>query len=246
MNMKVSKRDISILLIVLGLIGAFCVYQFYFRGAKSEKEKYEEENKTLQQRLDKFLGVDENQVIAEMAKNAEDLNNRAGIYPAAYRYEDLIMYLYNWQALPYDEMYNFPIYSITETTPMDALGGVIDWDQTNRTPIEVSYVFSQAKLDATYGTNSYKGFKDMINKIYLDPAPKTIQTVTAKFDASNGFVSGNVSVVFFNVQNGSNVYNPVEIKDVKTGIESIFGPTYTPTPTPTPTPGPDDEQGNRR
>ena len=230
--MKVSKRDISILLIVLGLIGAFAVFQFYFRNALKEKNKYEDETKQLQARLDKYYNVDENAVIAEMAKNNEELTAKAAAYPAAYLYEDIIMYMNEWQELPYEEMYNFPKYTIEETAVTDVFGGVLDWDQAKRQPIEVNYTFSRALLDADYGTSSYKGFKDMINKIYLDPQPKTVRNVTALFDASNGFISGTIGVDFLNVQNGSNEYEPVTIKDVKTGVANIFGPTYTPTPTP--------------
>lgn len=233
--MKVSKRDISILLIALGLIGAFAVFQFYFRGALKDKEKYEEESKTLQSRLDKYLDVDENAVIAEMAKNREELETEASVYPAAYLYEDIIMYLYNWQELPYEEIYNFPEYEIEETKASDTYGGVLDWDQAKLEPVEVNYTFSKATLDANYGTNSYKAFKDMINKIYLDPQPKTISSLTAQFDKSNGFIEGTISVDFLNVQNGKNGYDPVTIKDVKTGVPNMFGPTNTPTPSPTPT-----------
>ena len=240
--MKVSKRDISILLIVLGLIGAFAVFQFYFRGALKDKEKYEEESKTLQTRLDKYLGVDENAVIAEMAKNKQFLEDEAKKYPAAYLYEDIIMYMYEWQELPYDEIYteiyNFPKYTIEETKETDNYGGVIDWNEKERLPIEVSYSFKKATLEADYELNSYKGFKDMINKIYLDPEPKTVSNVTAIFDPANGFIKGSITVDFLNVQNGSNEYQPVKIKDVKTGIPNMFGPTYTPTPTPTPTEDP--------
>lgn len=244
MNMKVSKRDIGILLFVIGAIAAFCVYQFYFRGAMNSKKTYEDESKQLQQRLNKYLNVDENAVIAEMAKNAEDLSKKAEIYPAAYRYEDIIMYLDKWQSLPYEEMYYFKTYTIEETQVSNVVGGIIDWDQTNRIPIETSYMFSSANLKTTFGTNSYKGFKDMVNKIYLDPAPKTIRTLNAVFDASTGFIAGDITIDFFNVHNGNNVYVPVEIGDVKTGVENIFGPTYTPTPTPTPTLTPDAENEN--
>jgi hypothetical protein len=240
--MKVSKRDISILLIVLGLLGAFSVFQFYFRGALKDKEKYEKESTELQTRLDKYLGVDENAVIAEMAKNREELETKASVYPAAYLYEDIIMYMNEWQSLPYDkiytEIYNFPEYTIEETDVTEAYGGVLDWDQAKREPIEVNYTFSKATLEANYGTNSYKGFKDMINKIYLDPKPKTVSSLTALFDASNGFIEGAIGIDFLNVQNGANTYDPVKIKDVKTGIPNMFGPTYTPTPTPTPTEDP--------
>ena len=43
MTMKVSKRDITILLIALGAILAFCVFQFYFRKAMDEKKSQLEE-----------------------------------------------------------------------------------------------------------------------------------------------------------------------------------------------------------
>ena len=78
----------------------------------------------------------------------------------------------------------------------------------------------------------------MINKIYLDKAPKTIQSLTAKMDATNGFVTGGMVINFLNVQNGETVYNPVEVTNVPTSVSNIFGPTNTPTPTPTPTPRP--------
>ena len=236
MNMKVSKRDISILLFVLGAIAAFCVYQFYFRNAMSQKETYDSENKTLQDRINKLNDVNENVVIADMAAKANELSEKAKKFPATYRYEDLIMYLNMWEELPsYEEiMYNFPAYEIVESTPYDAIGGVLDWDQTNRVPIETSYVFSKAELSANYETRTYKTFKDMIDTIYLDPSPKTIRTVSAVMNNETGIVSGAFTMDFYNVQNGSNVYVPVEIKDVKTGIENVFGPTYTPTPTPTP------------
>lgn len=240
MGMKVSKRDISILLIALGLIAAFCVYQFYFRGALNKKKAYEDENVTLQQRIDKFNGVDENKLIAEMAKNAQDLQTKAAVYPSAYLYEDLIMYMNEWQELPYDEMYNFPVYKVYETSIDNTISGVIDWDQTNRTALNASYMFGKASIEASYQTNTYKGFKDMVNKIYLDPAPKTIQTISAGFSADTGYISGSIKVNFRNVnsQDGTNVYVPVEINDVKQGVECIFGPTNTPTPTPTPSVAP--------
>ncbi|MBO4696925.1 MAG: hypothetical protein J5643_06580 [Lachnospiraceae bacterium] len=238
MTMKVSKRDITILLIALGAILAFCVFQFYFRGAMDEKKKLDEENKKLQERLDKFYGIDENTVIANMAKNAEDLQTRSEMYPSRYRYEDLIIYLNEWEILPYDEMYNFPKYSIEETMYDQNIGGVLDWNDTEKVPVEASYNFGRAKIDAEFGANSYKAFKDMINKIYLDEAPKTIQTVTAMMDATNGFILGGIAINFLNVQNGTNVYKPVTVTGVPTSVENIFGPTYTPTPTPTPTPRP--------
>ncbi|MBO4325207.1 MAG: hypothetical protein J5845_07430 [Lachnospiraceae bacterium] len=251
MTMKVSKRDITILLIALGGILAFCVFQFYFRKAMDEKKNYDAESATLQERLEKNVyNVDEDKLRSEMAKMEEALkegikDDKGNIivrgakdYPSEYSYENLILYLNEWQLLPYEEMYNFPKYALTETLYDKNISGTINWNQENHTEITTSYWFGLSAIDTLYGTNSYKAFKDMINKIYLDPSPKTIQSITAKMDATNGFVSGKVMIYFWNVQNGSNEPAPVTKPTVETKIPNIFGPTNTPTPTPTPTPRP--------
>lgn len=242
--MKVSKRDISILLIALGLIGAFAVFQFYFRNALKEKKKYEDESATLQARLDTYYNVDENKVKGEMKGHIEEIEKDAAAYPAYYLYEDLIMFMNDWQILPYEEIYNFSEYEITESEETSNVIGVIDWNSEKLEPINANYIFSKAQLSAKYGTNSYKGFKDMINKIYLNGYPKTVKAVSAKMDAADGLVSGEIVIDFYNVQNGQNKHENVTIKDaktgkdVKTGVPNIFGPTNTPTPSPTPTPDP--------
>ena len=131
---------------------------------------------------------------------------------------------------------------MTETDYDINLSGVLDWDDDAKAAISTSYWFGQATIDTTYRTNSYKAFKDMINKIYLNGSPKTIQSVTATMNKANGFVSGTMVLNFQNVQfsqeGESNVYTPVEITNVPTSVKNIFGPTYTPTPTVTPTPKP--------
>ena len=239
MTMKVSKRDITILLIALGAILAFCVFQFYFRKAMDQKKNYDAESATLQERLENNVyNVDEDKLRSEMSTWDTELKEASSKYPSEYLYENLILYLNKWQILPYEEMYNFPIYELTETVYDKNISGTINWDQASHSEIAASYWFGAATIDAVFGTNSYKAFKDMINKIYLDPAPKTVQSLTAKMDAANGFVSGSIIIDFLNVQNGNNTSAPVTKPEVTTKVENIFGPTNTPTPTPTPTPRP--------
>ena len=250
MTMKVSKRDISILLIALGIIGAFCVFQFYFRDALKKKQNYEEDTKNLEKRLAEYENVNESEVTKRMAATAADIEKLAARYPAAYRYEDIIMYLNKWQELPYDkpedEIYNFPKYSITETEVEEVVSGVVNWNSTDRAAVEGTYMFSKATLAADYGVNSYKAFKEMINTIYRDAKPKTIHHITASMSAETGIIEGSIDIDFYNVQNGSNTYKATTITGVELGVESknIFGPTNTPTPTPTPTEAPNKNQNN--
>ena len=243
MNMKISKRDISILLIVLGLIGAFCVYQFYFRGMMEKKKTYTDETAQLQKRLNSFYGIKDDEIIPEMKKNADELREMAKAFPAMYCYEDIIMYLRSWELLPYEEMYSFPVYTIKESEYPTTISGILEWDEGNGTSISGTYMFGSAEVRANYQVNGYKAFKDLINRIYLDEAPKTISQISAKMKRDTGLIEGAIAVDFYNVLTDSSVYEPVVITGVPTSLpDGIFGPTYTPTPTPTPTVSPNQER----
>ena len=247
--MKVSKRDISILLIALGLIGAFAVFQFYFRGALKNKKTIDEENTRLEKRLADLQGVDPDQKVAEMNTRKTEVDEAIKEYKSYYLYEDLIMYLYDKQELPYNEvyteMYNFPMYTLTETQYIDTITGVGGWEgRENGHETQVSYAFGKATIDATYKTNNYKAFKDIINRIYTDREPKAIQSVTALMEKDTGYVGGSIVIDFYNVLGSEIKHTDVVIPSPETGVPNIFGPTYTPTPSPTPTVNPNRKFNN--
>ncbi|MCQ2421988.1 MAG: hypothetical protein MJ064_03210 [Lachnospiraceae bacterium] len=237
MTMKVSKRDISILCVVIGLLAAFCVYQFYFRKAMDKKNDLDSDTKKLEERLAKLEGVDANVLESTMASNLQDINKKTAVYPAQYRIEDLIMYLDDWQNQD-NAIYIFTDYTVTEMAEYDAAAsGVIDWDQTTRQPVNGAFAIGSAQIEAAFGTDLYQGFKDLINTIYLDSAPKTVTNVTALMDRETGIIAGSIKMNFFTMLNSSSpsFYTPVKIENVPTSVDNIFGPTFTPTPTPTPT-----------
>lgn len=246
MKMSISKRDISILLFLFGLLGAFCVFQFYFRGAMDKKKSIEEENKKLDERIAKYDNIDANSCLREMELNKNTIKEKAAVYKPAYKIEDLILYMNEWEKIEGAEMFNFPEYEITEWTPFTVsdddnttvtVSGVIDWDQTKKEAVEESYTFGKANLKAEFATSNYSAFKELINSIYLDSQPKTIKNVTAVMDASNGIINGEIDMNFYCVQykDGEKYVAPV-ITNVPTSVANIFGPTNTPTPTPSPTP----------
>ncbi len=244
MTMKISKRDLTLLLIIFGALIAFCTYQFYYRGAVDEKKKYEEENEGFEKRLNALRSIDDQKLIQTMAQNVQNLEKKAEVYPSEYKLEDLIMYLNEWEQLPYEEMYYFKKYELEETlTPIEE-AGVIDWDSTNKVQKSVRYAFGSATLSAEYEANSYKALKDIINKIYLDSAPKSIANVTAVMNGATGEIQGKMELTFYNVAaygaDGmpTKAYAPVKIDEMPTGVENVFGPTYTPTPSPTPSVAP--------
>lgn len=244
MTMKVSKRDLTLLLIVCGAIIAFCTFQFYYRGAMDKKKKYEEENAGYEKRLDALRSIEDQKLLQTMAQNTQTLESKAEKFRVKYQLEDLIMYLNEWEKLPYEEIYAFKTYAIGETEVLNTESGIIDWDNTNQVQKSISYEFGTAAIQTSFETNSYKALKDIINKIYLDATPKSISNISATMDGATGKIQGNMKIAFYNVgAYGENnmpmkVDPALEINNVPTGISNIFGPTFTPTPSPTPTPRP--------
>ena len=167
MTMKVSKRDITLLLIVCGAIIAFCTFQFYYRGAMDKKKKFEEENAGYEKRLDALRSIQDQKLLQTMAQNTQTLESKAEKFRVKYQLEDLVMYLNDWEKLPYEEMYTFKVYKPVETEVLNTESGIIDWDNTNKTQKSITYEFGNASIQTTFETNSYKALKDIINKIYL-------------------------------------------------------------------------------
>ena len=93
--MKVSKRDISIVMILLGAIALFCVYQFNYRKQIEKAENLEKEIKVKTAENEELLKIDEQKINNDITKWQTDLITMVKKYPSGYRYDDLIMYLYD-------------------------------------------------------------------------------------------------------------------------------------------------------
>ena len=143
--MKVSKRDISIVMVLLGVIALFCVYQFYYRDSQKKVEELQASIDRSTAENNELLKIDETKLESEMTAAEKDLKAMVLEYPMTYRFDDMIMYLYD---LEHTNAYgaHFVEYTLTTSQPKDAYIGTVR-DKT------VPYSVSDATFSMKFTNN---------------------------------------------------------------------------------------------
>ncbi|MBO4789153.1 MAG: hypothetical protein J5531_09660 [Lachnospiraceae bacterium] len=232
--MKVSKRDISIVMVLLGVIALFCVYQFNYRKQIEKAEDLQREINQKTAENEELLKIDEQQINNDITKWQNEMIAMVKSYPAGYRYDDLIMYLYD---LEHVEDYGVRFYSYlmipSNFNTIDSYVGSFN---------EKSVMFADnlATLTLSYTNATYAGCKKMLNAVYADRMAKNIQEIELIYDNMTGIVSGSMILRAYGVtdyttlgQGKDTNYPPAEvyIPEVTMGVDCVFGPTVTPLPT---------------
>ena len=232
--MKVSKRDISIVMILLGAIALFCVYQFNYRKQIEKAETLEREIKAKTAENEELLKIDEQQINNDITKWQNDLIAMVKKYPSGYRYDDLIMYLYDLEHVE-DYGVRFNTYEMFPSSR-----GVIDTYSGSFNEKAVMFSDNQAKISVVYANATYEGCKKMLSAVYADRMAKNIQEIELTYDNYTGIVGGRMILRAYGVtdfttlgQGKDTNYPPAEvyIPEVTQGVDCVFGPTVTPLPT---------------
>ena len=230
--MKVSKRDISIVMVLLGVIALFCVYQFYYRDSQKKVEELQKSiNKSVAEN-NELLKIDETKLNNEMTASETQLNEMLKGYPAYYRLDDTIMYLYDLEQRKDDIGVHFYRYTMNSSQVEDSYMGTFK-DKT------VLFADSVATIEAEFNTETYSGCKTLLKAIYEDPMAKNFSYLELTFSNLTGQVYGKINYNLYAVTDfatlstdKTNFPQPeVMIPQVKMGVDCIFGPTCTPVPT---------------
>ena len=93
--MKVSKRDLMLLMVVGGLVVVFCTYYFVFLNLQDKTEALEAENLVLENVIGKLKELDKNkeQYVSDTEKYVEDNQVIKEKFPAGMEEEDDILYI---------------------------------------------------------------------------------------------------------------------------------------------------------
>lgn len=230
--MKVSKRDISIVMVLIGAIALFCVYQFNYRKQTEKAETLQREIKTLKAENDELLKIDEQQLNNDITKWQGELTAMVKKYPAYYRFDDMIMYLYDMEHVE-DYGVHFYQYTMIPSTTTNSYVGKFNEKS-------VAFASNVATFSMNFTNDSYEGCKKMLTAIYADRMAKNFNSILLTFSNFTGEINGTISANAYGVsdfgtlgQGKDTNYPPVEvmIPPVTQGVECVFGPTVTPVPT---------------
>ena len=234
--MKVSKRDISIVMVLLGVIALFCVYQFYYQKQMDEVTKLENEIKVKRQENEELLKIDQQQLQNDMTKWQNELRDMVVKYPAYYRYDDMLWYLCGLENIEEFGVHFYEYYVLPSSVTESYLGKFNEKS--------VFFASSLATYNMKFTTETYEGCKKMLAYIYNDGSNKitarNFDSITLEYDNYTGVVNGTIFANAYGVsdfktlgQGNDTNYPPSEavIPKISMGVECVFGPTVTPVPT---------------
>lgn len=228
--MKLSKRDVNLLLTFCGILLVVVTYFFIFTKLQEKTEEVEAENERLQVAVTKLENLRSNREFYETEterykqENAEMKN----VYPSAILNADKILYAKKLE----DRFGLFVSYlgmNTAETVdvvyPTVDVVSVDDELRGEVTPPAPSnpngiYLYRHG-LEMNIDTG-YSGIKNALQYIVNDPEQKSIHALTLTFNENTGVLSGTMSLSMYSMTGTKVVYRRPDFTGISIGTEDIF------------------------
>ena len=216
--MKVSKRDLYLLLALAGVIIAFCAWNFGFKKMTAKTETLRNDTAVIQAEIDKYSAVKNNIDIYQ--KGIEDATNKiAGTlrkFPSDVLVEDAVM-LGRELEKNVDSTYvtsasvgnRVNVYT-AKSVPADATSSPVTY-QLFRNQVGIAY------------TTSYKGFKEMLDYVNGHANRMSLESFSLSYDTATGLLSGSSAINMYCVTGTDKAYVEQNLSGVKLGTDNIFG-----------------------
>lgn len=215
-----KKKELGMLLVVLGLLLAFASYWFAFRTFKARAEEIKTENVDLQATVDKLEILEarrpEYMESMELMKAADDIIINS--FAAGILREDQIMYLYNMELVDANEV-KVPAVNMTVAQAVPYTGSTTTEDGYEL----VDEGIAMYRLDSTVNiTTTNNGLKNILNYIYDLDSRKSISTVNLTV-SNDGYLTGAIQLSFYYLTGTEKPYVEPNIQGVPTGTSNFFG-----------------------
>lgn len=248
--MKVSKRDILILLGFLGILAAGCSYFFVCQPTMEKTQALVEENKQLEERILDLQNKSDNKDTyeSETAQMRREMEEIFQLFPVDVREENAVLLAINQELLSPMEISSITIDPLLEVpvveTPSEEMpDATYEIDEVEA--IEDATGTQDAPTPETGGTQdasganpfhlmyrratlnyevSYEGLKRSVKNICMQTDRTVIDTLSVVYDEQTGLLRGTTTVAMFCVpgQEGKEYEEP-DFGGVLLGTDNIFG-----------------------
>ncbi len=249
--MKVSKRDILILIGFLGILIGACSFLFVFQPTMEKADALQQENMELQSRIADLQSKKNNKDTyeSETAKMEQEMKEIYQLFPVDVREENAILLAINQellaplkvQSVTIDELLEVPFLEGAEeeetqiSYEIDAVEELEDYEGTQQSEEALTvggddgsgglnpYGLKNRKMTMTYEV-SYEGLKRSVKNICLQTDRMVIDNLSVVFDETTGLLSGTTAVNMYCVPNqeGKEYVQP-NFSSVLLGSDNIFG-----------------------
>lgn len=248
--MKVSKRDVLLLLGLVGILAAVCSYFFVWQPTMEKTKALTEENKQLEERIADLQEKSDNKETyeGETARIKREMEEIYQLFPVDVREENAIVLALNQELLSPMKVSNLTIEALLPVPVVDAEGEEVpdatygyaeveqleDEEGTQDAPMEtVDYTDDWASVNpynlmyrrATLNyVVSYEGLKRSIKNICMQTDRMVIDNLSVVYDEQTGLLNGSTVVSMFCIpgQPGKEYEEP-DFGGVTLGTNNIFG-----------------------
>ena len=216
--MKISKKEIYMLLALLGIGIAVCAWQFGFKKINAQTEELRAETDVLKSEIQKYTAVKDNiDLYTTGIENAtNEIVDILKNFPVTILEEDMIMLGRSLEKNIDDTQVN----NVT-------FGGASNVYNATSKPVEatnvpISYSLYNNKILVSYKT-TYEGFKDIIDYVCENKNCMSIADFSIAYDEATGLVTGATSVNMYSVTGTDKEYTQQNLSGVSIGTDNIFG-----------------------
>lgn len=248
--MKVSKRDVLLLLGFLGILAAVCSYFFMFQPTMEKTEALAEENKQLEARIADLQNKSDNRdtyesQTAQMRREMEEIYQ---LFPVDVREENAVLLAINQELLApmtvesitIDPLLEVPVVEAAQeempdaTYEIDEVEEIEDATGTQDAPTPETgdtqdgsgvnpFHLMYRRATINYEV-SYEGLKRSVKNICMQTDRTVIDNLSVVYDEQTGLLKGSTTVNLFCVpgQEGKEYEEP-DFGGVLLGTDNIFG-----------------------
>ena len=214
-----KKKDLQLLLIVAGILIAFCSYQFIFLKYQNKTETVEAENVTLQATVMELeeLEAKQDQYRADTETMKNECNDVIQKFASGLIAEDEIMYTYNMEQVVQNDVAVSAL-TVGEAAQIQYSGSLTAGEYELRDE-GISLYDSASNLSFT---TSYNGLKSLIQYIYSMPGRKSVNSISLS-PSADGYLTGSMTLDYYCLMGTEKAYIPLDIPSVILGKDNIFG-----------------------
>ncbi len=249
--MKVSKRDILILIGFLGILIGVCSFLFVFQPTMEKADALQQENMELQSRIADLQNKKNNKDTYEneTARMEQEMKEIYQLFPVDVREENAILLAINQELIAPLKVDSITIDALLEVpfledTPeeetqisyeIDAVEELEDYEGTQQSEEALTvggddgtgglnpFGLKNRKMTMTYEI-SYEGLKRSVKNICMQTDRMVIDDLSVVFDETTGLLHGTMAVNMYCVPNqeGKEYVQP-NLSSVLLGSDNIFG-----------------------
>lgn len=217
--MKISKRDQSLLFVLLGLVVVLAAYFGVYNHFMDKAEAATAEKANLQPRLEQLQGYYSELPVyqAGIEQISDSVEDEIKSFPSDVRSEDMIVY-----GNELESKLNITVANMSFSAPTLVSQFSIPKQNANNETELVPYAALSTEMSISVQM-SYKQMLDFINYIFNKSKHTTLETITVSYDGETGGLVGSATMTKYFMSDSEYEYDPTDVGKYDKGVTNPFG-----------------------